>query len=791
MKFGHIVTVGTSLITNTGGTGPGYKERQQALKGLASACSDLGDNVSGAGIKRKREQAKKFLLKLKPEQEFGYRPPQRNKPKDRLPQELSYLWRFANGGYNRSQCSQQDMVRLLSSDTNDAKNCSLIICDVLQNPPWNQWYTATFDVTKDFAEGMDADRGDLFRTTGIQKWMEKIQEMVKELEGAGCDCIFLNVTGGYKGTVPYSTLMGMLHRDNVVIGYLFEESPEIIFTPAYPVGLDFRQWHENALRLRMAQEPGGTAYFIPDLPVQELLQPDQRLSAFGRELEEQYEKQLSTDPLKFYSRNIITRLLHESGPWVGGEKSEGAGNSQKPWNSNEAGKLREILHNLVDKVGDIIWLGDKIPEMVEHAQRHHHDLLEFTELFLTPILYHQPDFLNARERFVLLSAVMLHDSGHSLDSISVQSCRDLEGLFGDVSIEGFEGEIPLFPNDVRAYHQYLASIRLNDKDMASDLGWPGRECLKKKGLPEMLHDAVILACLYHRRRMDYDMDSGQQKGKLHLTGQWPGPLVNKAAHFEQKCNVDLMKVVALLRLIDGCDSQARRAGPRARVDLTLSLLKRDYRTAAMRAEQAYRAFQDGPNCINEGNWTQAIVKETRDINDRVAQSWELKDDKRQIRFECLKTLENSGSSPKQKQCARLWLMAAEAADRAQMRFGQFAHFMKHRAVTEIRVLPADDFSKNNLTFNVVLIPNSDDTPIRDPRNPRRCGTVKDFWLHQCLFKDDDLPLSKTIEKEVCSEYDQVAEYATKEWELKATYWWEDDWNKRDSNGKPFYPRTKT
>lgn len=794
MKFGHIVTVGTSLITNEGGKNVD-SNRGKTLKDLEDASQYLSQNTDGASVKRQRDQAKKALLKLDCGQEFGFRPQGLNMPKDRMPQELSYLWKFANGGYDRSQCSRKDMVRLLSSDTNEAKNCALIICDVLQNSPWNQWFTATFNVIEDFASGVNAEKGEEFRSSGLHNWMEKIQEMVKVLR-EGCDRIFLNVTGGYKGTVPYSTLMGMLHNDKVEIAYLFEDSSEIIFIPAYPVGLNFHQWHENALRLRMAQQPGGTDYFILDPPVESLLQSDQTLSAFGKALEEQYKCQLNTDSLKVYSKNIITRLLNEKGPGAGSIKPGGAPDTDIQWwkdASNEIQALQGILRELIDKVGDIIWLGDKIPEMVEHAQRHHHNLLEFTELLLSPILYYKPCFLNHRERFVLLSAVLLHDSGHSLDRISVQVCKNLAALFGGVNVEGLGEEILLFPSDIRDYHQYLTGIRLNDEGMAADLGWKGHKGLKEKGLPACLHDAVILACLYHRRRMDYDVDTVGEEGKFHLTGQYPGPLCKRVDPFKQNCGVDLMKVVALLRLIDGCDSQARRAGPRARIDLTLSLLEQDYRTAAMRAEQAYKAFQNGPNCGTKEDWMQDLVEEKHDdANGLVTKPWSLHDSKRDRRIKALRMLLDGTTNQEQKQCARLWLLAAEAANRAQMRFGQFDHFMKHRAVTEIRVLPAKDFGVDNFAFDIILVPDSSDKRIWDPRDPSRYGTVKDFWLKQCLFKGDSnqyIPLAETIEKEVCSEYDQVAKYAAEKLKLKAIYWWEDDWNQRSNGGQPFYPRS--
>src|SRR5205823_1457628 len=136
----------------------------------------------------------------------------------------------------------------------------------------------------------------------------------------------------------------------------------------------------------------------------------------------------------------------------------------------------------------------------------------------------------------------------------------------------------------------LAGIRLEDQDLAAALGWPGRKEL------DDLHDAVILGCLYHRRRMDFDRqpkkERDREKGRLHLTGQWPGQLSDRAAQFRQTVGVDLMKVTTLFRIIDGSDSQASRAGSKAHVDLSLAILARDYRTAALRAEQGRRAFEE-------------------------------------------------------------------------------------------------------------------------------------------------------------------------------------------------------
>lgn len=800
MKCGHIVTVGTSLTHNTGGDQDrGGSVRTRTLAELDQCCSDrLAGDPCGQDVIQQRRIMRDLLLRLSPQEEFGYRSTPANLrsrcPQDRLPQELSYLWGFAHSEPGRSQCFPQP-VRLLASDTNECINCALVVAGVLREDRWNGWYAVSFDPAQHVAKGVDATKGGDFARGGIHSWIEKIQELIVELTDEGCECVFLNVTGGYKGTVPYSTLMGMLCADRVRLAYLFEESPEIIEIPAYPIGLDFRRWHENALRLRMAMQPEGSRYFAPDRPVRALLHGDS-LSALGRTLEQRYDEQVEVDPLKLYSKEIVERLLNDKGPWLSGERPEGAADGH--WSSEdqrEVKALRDVLHNLLDRVGDIIWLGDKLPEMVDHAQRHHHDLLEFTELFLTPILYHQPLFVSARERFVLLSAVMLHDCGHSLDRISIQACRDLASLFGEVTVTGLGEEIVLFPDDVRAYHQHLAGIRLNDQAMASDLDWPGREGFKDEGLPEDLHDAVILACLYHRRRMAYERDDDAMEGILHLTGQYAGALIchSRAKELRENANVDLMKVVALLRLVDGCDSQARRAGPRLRLDLTGELLERDYCTAAMRAEQAWQAFVHCADCVDKARWAKVLIRPAPDGPGR-ADSWRLDDKERRVRIECLKRLRTlSASGRKEEQCARLWLVAAEAVGRAQMRFSHFPHFMKHRAVREIRVLPAEDFGPQDFAFNIVLVPGDDDsgTPVSDPHDPNRSGTIGD-WLQQSLFRNDQgkpEPLFRTIEREVSSEYAEVAAYVQKKWGLKATYWWKEAWERREHlpRGQPFYP----
>lgn len=776
-RVGHIVTVGTSLVTNKGGI------RNSAQPSVVALNKMLGD---GALDKPPADffQAEgafdliiKALKGLNPATEFGYRLPALNAPTDRLPQELSYLWAYRVKRNKERGSDTKQPVCLLCSDTNECRNCGQVIAAVLKGAPWSCWYDVRFDWEKDYAEKVDAKRGRVFAGAGVQNWTSKVEEMIVGLRDGdgGCTRIYLNVTGGYKGTVPYSTLIGMLHPEDVTICYLFEDSPDIIFIPTYPVGVDFRKWHANALRLKMQQHNSAAQYFPLPAEVESLLKkPERSLAALGQVLEHQYKRQLDEDPLKVYSRDIIARLF-----------------GMLP-NQNQAKPLKLVLHDLVKKSGDIIWLGDKIPEMVEHARRHHHDLLEFTELFLTPILHKdvKPDFLNEYELFVLLSAVLLHDCGHSLDHFPLKDCTDLADIFGCVKNSGIGKDVVLFQNDIRDYHQYLACIRLNNKKTAAALDWQGEKGLRKRHLPECLHRAVLLTCLYHRRSMAYDDSNGGKgnpaKGTLHLTGQYPPELAKHQAAGQLKllgCPVDMMKLVALFRLIDGCDSQAHRAGPDPVVELGLKVLAEDCVGANLRAEQAkeaFTAFCDGRSSIkvdgHDCSQLADVLVEPTGTNG----GWSLEDKGRSLRVACLKAVNDGTRPPDEKQCARLWLAAAEAADRAQMRFKQWPHFMKHRAVEQISVIPAKDFGKTSLNFDIVLKQRDGSEKFKSPDGREK---TLDEWMNEDLFNEGKC-LRQLIQDEVSGEYKSVAGYAAG-LKLRATYWWQTPYDTRDNSGKPF------
>jgi len=707
-KVVHIMTVGTSLLTNDGGTREVSDENILLLDNLNEECNTALDTLNENGqAPQSKRQIVNILKAFNPEHEIGLRG-QSNRGSDRLPQELSYLW-IRKRDELESPPKQPEEIYLLPSKTPHSEFCADVIRSYIEDL-LNGYYTV---IAICHVDDIDPYDGKKFKNKGIKNLFKTIHNLIERYKRDGR--IYLNITGGYKGLVPYSTIQGMLYpSENLTIRYLFENSPHIIDIPAYPVGVDFHLWHRNSTRLKMICEY-GVKEFRDNLndKIKEVLDDNNQLDTLGQQLRERYSQQLREQPLEIYSKEIVEKLLLDS-PSV------------------EASKYRAILNKLIDRAGENIWTGDKVPEMVEHAKRHHHNLLVFAEMFLTPI---SKNFLNAEERFCLLAGILLHDCGHSLDYMNTKY-----------------GIVPLFPGEIRKYHHLLSAMRLEDEELAGKLGWP-----KRDGLDNHLHDAVLTVCRYHRRSMPFNQD--EKPFKNPFTGEEFHPLINRKDDFN---GVDIMKVVALMRIIDGFDNQATRVGNREAVEITTSLLKRDHESAKERAMDALRAYKYVCSSIED----HSELKNGCNYID--AANMKLNDNYMNFRIKCLETLKNSGNDV-DKTLARLWLTVAELVDRADMKKKQEEHYIKHQCVKEVLVLPSEKFNKDNLSFDIVLVRNEE---------------IADQYLEKEVSKSKTY--KELIEEEVASEYCGIEKYLAEEYNLRLKYWWKEEYERRGNGGEPFY-----
>lgn len=629
-----IMTVGTSLLANKGGAD---RAGCDAIQHLNQAAVRLSQNPSNGA---RRLDVLNRLRGLDPEDEFGLRAGDRRKT-DRLPAELSYLYILLR---DRTEHGTLTHVVLLPSDTPEGEACADVIAQYLgpEEERHENWPAAPLTVEMeppDSLSGLQVEDAEKFRTKGIPNLVCAIRRhaLAEENGVLKWDEVILNFTGGFKAAIPYETFAAtLLERPGVRVHYLFEATPDILELPQYPIGLDFPRWHRHDMMLRAAWER-PELYRVPDERMQAIQDAgakpvDGSLEAV---LRGRYEAQLARDPLQDYSAAVIDHFVTDAG-------------------------LNARLKRILPAVGPLLWMGDKISMAADHAARHHHNLLEFAQVLLTPL---PPQFLSQEERFVLLAALMLHDCGHTLDALP---------------LDGDENRlIPLFPLEVRGYHHFLAYRRLTTRELAEDVGWdPSAD----------LAEAVAWLCFYHRKKTGWD-----ERGPASGCPFWqPDPaertVLEAATRFD---DIDLPTLVALLRIIDGCDNQSRRVGPNPLPDMMQRLFATDARTHRARVVQLLPAAKAAhPNddfVTGVGNWLDdggAPPKVPAETRARMARC----------------------HSPE----AALWTALAREVDECGLRSNQFVHFLKHQGVRSVRILPQQRFkAAERWDFAIELEPDGD------------------------------------------------------------------------------------
>jgi hypothetical protein len=148
-----------------------------------------------------------------------------------------------------------------------------------------------------------------------------------------------------------------------------------------------------------------------------------------------------------------------------------------------------------------LWLGDLIPETVEHARGHTQRVLELAAQILYPILNKEPNFFGKDQTddnlLVLLSSIWLHDLGHSGDHLK---CVNTDGTIKDG--EAITRNIKGFPSQIRELHHLLSWYLIGkDEDKLFKSKSNTKWVRDKSIFYDNLIDAIRQVCLYHRGKM--------------------------------------------------------------------------------------------------------------------------------------------------------------------------------------------------------------------------------------------------------------------------------------------------
>lgn len=415
---------------------------------------------------------------------------------------------------NRADCQ----YHLIATDTADGIFCAYFLGHEVFPPEQVKYY---------IPQGLGAADNKQFASRGLPGLLSCIAAILDQAEEQEEQAIIIP-TGGYKILTPYLTIASILYKRPAF--YLYEESRQAIELPAPPLSVNTSEFRSAVVLLEniigVTRHNADTYYQALPKSFQTLVYTDERgifhYTAFGERLKQMF-NWASRSPLVI--RSSENTLIRHLGPYQD--------------------RFLEMT-----RLGDTVWLGDKAPEMADHARYHHLDLFAYAELVLLPILTARPDFLSAAEVFLLLGIMYLHDCGHSMSSFPTD--REV---------------IPLLPTEIRNYHNLLGYLRLKDAAFLHALQRQELKLLDKATL-----ENIAALAVYHRKKM------------LLLQGTYYGPDNTLfPALIEQSVIQDgqtipgdrLTLLVALFRIIDGMDKQLERAGDAVEISMKAEAILAD------------------------------------------------------------------------------------------------------------------------------------------------------------------------------------------------------------------------
>ncbi|RLF08626.1 MAG: hypothetical protein DRJ64_00580 [Thermoprotei archaeon] len=197
-----ITTVGTSLFTNYLKKKDDINEHWEAIKDKPAEQYD--------NCKDRIGRIKPSILKFIKENNYS------------ASAEIKSILKIS------SEIDDEIEVRLLASDS----VASVLAAEILSGNNFDGG-KLIFDRDKDTIKGLVVDDGRLFEKEGMPNLIERIENIC----GGYYENVVINMTGGFKATIPYLTIMGQVN--NIPLYYIFEETEELIKIPQAPIDISW------------------------------------------------------------------------------------------------------------------------------------------------------------------------------------------------------------------------------------------------------------------------------------------------------------------------------------------------------------------------------------------------------------------------------------------------------------------------------------------------------------------------------------------------------------------------
>ncbi|WP_027003412.1 hypothetical protein [Hugenholtzia roseola] len=132
----------------------------------------------------------------------------------------------------QKEAGEEVEVHLLATDTVLSRLAAELICTWFDEND-NRHVSVTFNPNQDVIKELQVEDGERFKKGLVNLNTRFYQIAQNSILGGQFDDVIINVTGGYKGIIPYLTILGQINQSP--IKYIFENTGVLITIPQIPI----------------------------------------------------------------------------------------------------------------------------------------------------------------------------------------------------------------------------------------------------------------------------------------------------------------------------------------------------------------------------------------------------------------------------------------------------------------------------------------------------------------------------------------------------------------------------